>query len=254
LFFFCSESTLPLTAGARNDLTAVTDLIRAGGGLKRVAEAAPEAIIKFGRGLAHLHGLLHPPVHRIGVKVFLLWGPSGTGKTRSAFLFDPALYTVFDQKAPWFDGYQEEKTILLDEMGPGQLCINFLKRFLDVYPVNLPVKGASIPMRATTVIITSNYPMREWYPAASLTDMNALERRITKAWNMSDPLDMHGIVDEMHGIIGAADHPPPAPTAPAFGGSVPQDLPRPLSPHARPDLPWDVLSSDDDCCVARFLR
>lgn len=90
----------------------------------------------------------------------------------------PTCYPVFCLKTPWFDGYNGQDVMLLDDFGPGMMCINFLKRLLDRYPVQLPVKGGSVALRAKTIFITSNYMMSEWYPKAGAMDYEALLRRI----------------------------------------------------------------------------
>ena len=42
-----------------------------------------------------------------------IWGPAGTGKTRSVWLEYPDLYPKMANK--WWDGYQGEETVLIDD-------------------------------------------------------------------------------------------------------------------------------------------
>jgi len=172
--------------GQRSDLKKATDLLMAGATMASVIDECPETYVKYAKGLGMMRDALRPPIHRESLKVYCLAGTTGTGKTFTAHELCPDIYTVFCSRAPWFDGYNGESAILLDEMGPGQMDINFLKRFLDKYKMQLPIKGGSVAMRATTIFITTNYEMSQWYPKASDSDMHALRRRIE--WvNFSDP-------------------------------------------------------------------
>lgn len=88
------------------------------------------------------------------------------------------LYTVFDIKTPWFDGYDNEDVALFDECGKGMMNINYLKRLLDIYPMSVPVKGGSVAWNPTTIILTSNIPLHLWYDNYNHEDFEALTRRI----------------------------------------------------------------------------
>lgn len=88
------------------------------------------------------------------------------------------IYSVFDIRTPWFDGYQGEERVIIDECGQGMMDINFLKRLLDRYPVMVPIKGGSTAWRAKSIILTSNLPIEEWYPCARKEDIDALKRRL----------------------------------------------------------------------------
>lgn len=172
------EAGEPGQPGKRKDLDAVFAAVRDGMGLTEVAQTFPGQWIKFHKGISALHTTFHPPVERPNVKVYCFYGVTGCGKTRKVYEVAPKCYSVFDMKAPWFDGYNGQKVMLLDDYGPGMLNINFLKRLLDRYAITLPVKGGSVAMEADTVFITTNYMMSDWYPKAGGLDYDALVRRI----------------------------------------------------------------------------
>jgi len=44
--------------------------------------------------------------------------------------------------------------------------------------MQIPVKGGSAVWNASTVIMTSNQPIEEWYPFSKKDDIDALRRRI----------------------------------------------------------------------------
>lgn len=84
-----------------------------------------------------------------------------------------------ERNATWFDGYNFEHVVLFDEMGPDALSIQRMKKLLDRYKEQVPVKGGFVAWCAEVVILTSNYPMMEWWPKASAADFSALARRVT---------------------------------------------------------------------------
>lgn len=109
-------------------------------------------------------------------KVCLLYGETGTGKTRLAHdLYGKKLYTVFDIKTPWFDGYDGHEAVLLDECGPGMMHWNMLKRITDRYAMPVPVKGGSVLWNPDVIILTSNCPLELWY--AEVKGMNPMDYR-----------------------------------------------------------------------------
>lgn len=108
------------------------------------------------------------------VQVIVHWGEAGTGKTRKpydegAFLFD-------DYENGWWDGYEGESVICLDDFYGG-IKYAFLLRLLDGYQCRLKVKGGFTYAQWSKVYITSNKPPEQWY-SLGLTD--ALKRRITR--------------------------------------------------------------------------
>lgn len=163
--------------GKRTDLAEIVNKCTTGKTMKDLATEHPEAIVKFGRGLQHLLLLKNPPRKRLNVEVYIFYGAAGVGKTRLVHDLCPDVYTVFCLKNPWFDGYNMEDAILLDDYGPKLMDINLLKRILDIYPITVPVKGGYTAMNATKIFITTNYTMDNWYPTVGGTDFDALMRR-----------------------------------------------------------------------------
>jgi len=51
-------------------------------------------------------------------------------------------------------------------------------RWLDRYPVNVEIKGSSVPLLAENIWITSNIPPSMWYPDLDHETYLALERRL----------------------------------------------------------------------------
>ena len=57
--------------------------------------------------------------------------------------------------------------------------VNILKRILDRYPMDVPVKGGHVRWNPETIVMTSNDPLEEWYPGLSRENLLALKRRMT---------------------------------------------------------------------------
>lgn len=248
------EGGEPGQQGRRTDIARATEIIQnvGAGAMKRVAEAEPAAFVKYWKGFQALEATMHPPSAELGLKVFLLRGPTGTGKSRTVHTIDPSVYTVANLAVPWFDGYSGEEAMLLDEMGPNQLCINFLKRLLDVHPISLPVKGAYFARRCKRIYITTNYSsLEEWYPKASMVDIAALARRIHHTFDMTTMDDFLPTVESIRAIIGEPqavmqEAALPVPQVEGSGELAPRPLSPMYGPIARDHIAWSVSAGGSD--------
>jgi hypothetical protein len=99
------------------------------------------------------------------VKVILLYGPSGTGKTTWALAQAPDVAKCDNIADGWFDPYNGEKHLLLDEFTGASSKIS-LARFLtaiDRHKTQVAVKNGFSTVRAEFIYITTNIHPREWY-------------------------------------------------------------------------------------------
>jgi len=98
------------------------------------------------------------------ITVYYIWGDSDAGKSHwASSRFKPEdTFVVSDTKNTWFDNYQGETCVVLDEFG-GHTEWELLKRLLDGSKMNIPTKGSHIYGEYTTVIITSNYQPNSLY-------------------------------------------------------------------------------------------
>lgn len=99
-----------------------------------------------------------------------IYGPTGTGKSVAAAKRFPEDQTYLKGYNKWWNGYQGEDHVVIDdfpnEPGLGQL----LKLWFDVKPFQAETKGGSLPNRFGHGTITSN-----WHPAQIWTDKKLLE-------------------------------------------------------------------------------
>lgn len=166
--------------GTRTDLAKVVTAAREKRTLLEVVEEFPAESVKYLKNLKEIRALAPAPV-RAAVRVFVLWGPTGTGKTYAAFNRFPTIYRpIYGDKKLWFDGYEREEAILLDEFD-GQIPIAAMLQLLDPYPLKVEVKGSSGWAFWTTVVITANHHPDDWYRGWQVTNERsmALMRRFS---------------------------------------------------------------------------
>lgn len=166
--------------GARTDLASAVALVLGGKRPRQIAQEEPVLFARFAKNLQLLRQELDRPRQRDNIKVVLLWGTTGTGKTRTVHdLWNGEdVYRLFDMKTPWMDGYSDQKIVLIDDYGEGKMCIHLLKNILDRYPIEVPVKGGRVAWNPELIIMTSNGTPATWYPCARGEDLAALNRRM----------------------------------------------------------------------------
>lgn len=109
-------------------------------------------------------------------KVF--WGPTATGKSRTAWDQAGLQAYVKNPRTKFWDGYQGEKNVIIDEFR-GAIDISHLLCWTDRYPLRLETKGSGCVANFTNLWITSNLHPREWYPQLDQSTVDALMRRLT---------------------------------------------------------------------------
>lgn len=169
--------------GARTDIAALVATARdLSKSTYEVFDAHPVSYMKFHRHVAHIRSLTNSQDKKFTpMTVEVYWGAPGTGKTRKAHEDHEDLYMLpcGSNGTVWWDGYDPlaNKAVLIDDFYGGAIKYPLLLKLLDGYRFNLPIKGGFVWKSYTTVIITSNKPINEWYPAEM--DIAALRRRIT---------------------------------------------------------------------------
>lgn len=113
-----------------------------------------------------------------GKTVKVYWGPTGTGKSHSAW--EEAGLDAYpkDPMTKTWDGYQGQKNVVIEEYR-GAISISHFLRWMDKYPVLADVKYSATPLLAENIWITSNLHPSDWYPDLDNETRNALLRRLT---------------------------------------------------------------------------
>lgn len=170
-------------SGNRSDLESVRDAIREGLPEVDLADQFFESWVRY-RSSFNAYRELRvnvPNVRQMETRV--LWGPSGTGKTFRATKFGGESYWILTRPAArhmplWFDGYSGQECLIIDEFY-GWIPFDFLLRLLDVYRLQLQVRGGFVWAQYRNVVITSNADPSEWYPGVPEDRRAALLRRLT---------------------------------------------------------------------------
>lgn len=158
--------------GERTDWKNALTQIDNGNHLVEVIHTQPQLLPTI-RALERYKQITLRPKHR-DVKVILVVGTPGTGKSRWAYDNYPDLYSK--PEGQWYDGYTGQTTLLLDDYY-GDIPYSQLLKVLDRYPLQVPVKGGFVYAQWDTVIITSNKEPQFWTYG---DDIAALKRRITE--------------------------------------------------------------------------
>lgn len=158
----------------------------------RAVGAHTETFVKFHRGLEKAYEWLKPSVGIVPMPYTVyIYGSTGLGKTKQAYLFDNELFKMPRGKdgSLWFDGYTDQRTILIDELRPDRLPVDWLLQFLDGYEFQLEVKGSFRPRACDYVFITSCLSPEEMWGAASI-EYPQIMRRIRKVYEIMDDYEI----------------------------------------------------------------
>lgn len=176
------------TQGARNDLKGIRMAIDEGKSMLDVAQMNFGSFVRYNKGFEKYQFMVRQKAARTFRKLetFVYWGDSGTGKTRKAFEENPDALIMHGtiMKKNWWDGYDFNKTLIIDEYD-SQVPITHMLQILDGYPMRLATKGGHTWAAWTKVIITSNVEPKLWHKNAKPEHRAALKRRLTQITKFS---------------------------------------------------------------------
>ncbi len=157
----------------------LSDILLSNISLDDLIAETPHYYVMYSRGLERLFARKAAKTARVfrHVEVTVLVGSTGSGKTRRATR-GPSWYIMPIGDALWFDGYQGESTLVLDDFY-GTIKYSYLLRILDGHCLPIPIKGGFLYAAWTKVIITSNVGPANWYKQGYTP---ALRRRITRVF------------------------------------------------------------------------
>ena len=122
-----------------------------------IKEHNPEFFCRYHKGLEKLQ----PKGEKWrDVKVTLIHGETGSGKTR--MVMEKEDVYKLDPPYTWFDGYEGESILLLDDYKKGAINRGLFLNLLDGYRLRLETKGGHTWALWSEVYITSNTGMDCW--------------------------------------------------------------------------------------------
>lgn len=152
--------------GRRSDITEPATLIQEGAPMSQIATDFPVEFVKYHKGFRELRSLVLPARSLDAMpEVVVLWGATGTGKTRDAYIKywpDEPHYVWKPSNGSWWDGYDGQRKIIIDEFR-GQMMWCDLLGLLDRNEYRAPYKGGFVQIQADKFVITSPMPPDMWY-------------------------------------------------------------------------------------------
>jgi len=157
----------------RSDLQEIRDLLRGGESLWAIANMNFTLWTQYRRSLEKFHQMCMrrriPDKRNVSVRVY--YGDTGCGKSHRALEWSKEHYgpdryykpIITDDGKWWFDGYASEPVLIIEEFYGGKCRFNALQRNLDIYKMQVQVKGGTVWARWEAIIITSNQHPRYWW-------------------------------------------------------------------------------------------
>lgn len=183
--------------------------------VKNGATNKTELFMKYGatyvriyKGIAHAIDLMAKPkpyVPRRPLTVVAYWGKAGTGKTfacqQHVMSENESMWIADMEKIHngWYDGYQGEKYVLLDDFRGDVMKPHVLLNLIDNHDAARPIKGGYVPFSPEYLFITSpDHPINWWPQWTAKSDNNwaQLKRRISFIYHCEkDVFDEHTVKD-----------------------------------------------------------
>lgn len=170
-----TEFGIMSTIGARRDLSELCDAVVAGTRPLELAKTDPEHYVRYHKGLHALANSLVQP-RNFKTKVFWLFGPTGSGKSKWVEQTSPNAYWK-DPCSKWWCGYDGED-VVIDDYRRDFCTFAALLRLLDRYPLTVEVKGGSTQFRSKRLYITTPKHPKETWEGRTEEDLAQLLRRI----------------------------------------------------------------------------
>jgi len=165
---------LPLTRGESSKLMWKNVIQWARDGkLDMIEEEYPAIFLRY---LTALRSLSRPALTILPNLDNEWWtGPTGTGKSRKLWADYPIHYAK--QLNKWWDGYEGEDIVAIEEWSPKNECTaSLLKIWADRYPFPAEIKGGKLAkIRPKKIIVLSNYTMDQCFP--NIEDLQPIKRR-----------------------------------------------------------------------------
>ena len=186
---------VPKGQGARSDLLSVKKKLEEGTNLEDLQEEDEHfsTVAVHSKFLAQYQSHLKRRKCYQAPKVYVIYGPTGTDKTRTAYEACPPGDTFIwsPQMGSWFDGYHGQSHVVFDEFR-GQIPWGMLLNITDGYPTKVQIKCGMVHWSPKVIYFTSPVNPAEWYSTVNAKDNYAqLARRISTITCTGPPQPTH---------------------------------------------------------------
>lgn len=192
--------------GARSDIAKAVQRIQSGAKAWEIMDESPHLMVQYPRIFEQAKAALEAKRRDLGLdkatdkvdmRVIVLWGDSGTGKShRARYWLEylrqykglrwTASAPVLQNGMVWADNYSDEDVVLIEDFNPhpeGSPPVDeeLFLRLLDVWarPTANRKGKAAVTMRATWWFFTSNFDPQHWWPATTSSADGRFTRRIS---------------------------------------------------------------------------
>lgn len=172
---------------------AILEMAESGAKFVDILRANPSLAIRCPTGILKMINTVQQDRKQTApLKVYIIWGSTGLGKSHSIFRFlsDPEivynkLHPTNQQSTDFWEGYDAQEEVLFDDFNPVQYSVRQLLQYLHEWPIRVQIKGGHAKAQYHTVYITSNVPPNMWYLSEKMDPLHkgnydALWRRIPK--------------------------------------------------------------------------
>jgi len=156
--------------GARSDLSDLKQSLDNNLKISEIANKHFNEFILYHKGIEK-YLLLKRPKRNWDMDVIIILGPSGCGKSSYVYkTYD--MNDIYELREPnngslWWDGYDGQETVLIDEFY-GWINYSFMLKLLDRYPLMIDTKGGAVQFTSKRIIIISNCKkIEDFYPSIS---------------------------------------------------------------------------------------
>lgn len=158
-------------------LAAVFTALQDGESHMELAREQPGLYVRFHAGIMRTAEILRSNPRTDRPTVYWFYGPTGSGKSRAVYDRFPGAF--FKPPGQWWDGYDHQPVVCLDDFRPEDFPYHYLLRLLDYYPLLVQVKGGFRQFNSGIVCVTCPCRPSDLYVGLS-EDVTQLERRVTK--------------------------------------------------------------------------
>lgn len=236
--------------GSRSDLEALVNMAKEGKTLAEAYDVIGASVFRYAKEFDRAKITFASKIPRIKPVVFCYWGESGAGKTHDAVGgLEPGDYFI-KRAGKWWDGYEGQKVIIVDEITPGSHDYQQLLGLCDIYQFSGEIKGATVSLNPERIFLTSNFHPNDWFPI--ITEKKPLLRRIDRIVHYSGDYRANNVVKTVE-TFDTVPNIPRIAHVPTFHPPQQEDEIIEISSDAEESLQTDEIYADLEIPISEEL-